>query len=350
MGTLESLTLYMGMIIMGIAAGSVKKIRRLQMRWLSGLQTVLLVFLIFFLGVKIGADDRVISSLGAIGVSAFLIAAATLAGSVIVVFCVRKIMGIDRWGRKRRKNVSDAAEICDRESVKGAADAERKTETDVRKGESDEAQKAEKSKQPQTSHKMTWMVTGSVVFGMALGHWVIPEAVAACCSSLITVGLCLILFFVGLDMGRQGNILREIRLAGPGIFVFPVAVCVGTFGAAALVSLIIPMSMKDTLAVSAGFSWSSLAPVLLADYSAAVAAVAFLSNVLRELLSVVLIPFVSAKIGYLECVAMPGAAAMDTALPVVISATDDHVTIYSLVSGAVLSFAVPILIPLITGM
>ena len=114
-------------------------------------------------------------------------------------------------------------------------------------------------------------------------------------------------------------------------------------------SLLLPLSLKDTVAASAGFGWYSLAPTLLAPYSMSVSAVAFLSNVMREILSIVTIPLVARYVGYLECVALPGAAAMDTVLPVVVGATHERITIYSFASGVILSLLVPILVPLIVA-
>ena len=113
---------------------------------------------------------------------------------------------------------------------------------------------------------------------------------------------------------------------------------------------LLPLGAKDAAAASAGLGWYSLAPTLLAPYSLSLSAVAFLSNVMREILSIVAIPFVARYVGYLECVALPGAAAMDTVLPVVIGATHERITIYSFASGVVLSLLVPILVPLIIAL
>ena len=155
---------------------------------------------------------------------------------------------------------------------------------------------------------MTKWIIGAVVGGILAGYFFVPEALAAHCGTFITVGLCLILFLVGVDMGRQGNVWRDI---------------------------------------SAGFGWYSLAPMLLSSYSATLSAVAFLSNVMREVGSILLIPIVAQRLGFIECVALPGAAAMDTVLPVVVGSTHERITIYSFVSGVILSFAVPVLVPLI---
>ena len=121
-------------------------------------------------------------------------------------------------------------------------------------------------------------------------------------------------------------------------------------GCAALAGLFLPLGIKDAMAASAGFGWYSLAPTLLAPYSLSVSAVAFLSNVMREIFSIIAIPFVAKYLGYVECAALPGAAAMDTVLPVVVGATHERIAIYSFTSGVVLSLAVPLLVPAIVAL
>ena len=183
---------------------------------------------------------------------------------------------------------------------------------------------------------MTKWIIGAVVGGILAGYFFVPEALAAHCGTFITVGLCLILFLVGVDMGRQGNVWRDIRAAGFKVLLIPVAVAVGTIGFAAVSSLFLPLTAQEAMAASAGFGWYSLAPMLLSSYSATLSAVAFLS--------ILLIPIVAQRLGFIECVALPGAAAMDTVLPVVVGSTHERITIYSFVSGVILSFAVPVLV------
>ena len=169
---------------------------------------------------------------------------------------------------------------------------------------------------------------------MAVGHFILPDALVSHCSQIIQLGLYLLLFLVGLDMGRQEGMLENIRQAGLGVLLVPVAVMVGTFAVTALAGLFLPLGPKDCVAASAGFGWYSLAPTLLAPYSLSVSATAFLSNIMHELFSIVLVPIVAHRLGYIEAVALPGATAMDTVLPVVVSATDQRMAIYSFTSGA----------------
>ena len=105
-----------------------------------------------------------------------------------------------------------------------------------------------------------------------IGAVIVPPALSAHCGTLITAGLCLILFLVGLDMGKQGNVWRDVKEAGLKVLLIPVFTAVGTLAAAAVAGLFLPMGVKDAMAASAGFGWYSLAPMLLADYSASVPA------------------------------------------------------------------------------
>ena len=64
---------------------------------------------------------------------------------------------------------------------------------------------------------------------------------------------------------------------------------------------------------------------------------------------ILLIPAISRRLGFLECVAAAGATAMDTVLPVIVRSTSRRMTIYAFVSGLVCSLLVPLLVPMIAG-
>lgn len=105
-----SLLLYIGMLVLGIAVGSRKSVRARPCRWLGRLQFVALIALIAVLGVEIGADDKVISSLGEIGLSALVITAFSLAGSVLCVSLVRRLLKLDAQGRTAAQQEAGTAQ------------------------------------------------------------------------------------------------------------------------------------------------------------------------------------------------------------------------------------------------
>lgn len=96
------LFLYLGMLALGVLVGSRKAVRARKCRWIGPVQTVALIALILILGVEIGADERVFASLSQIGLSALVITLFALAGSVACVSLVRRLLGLDRQGRRNK--------------------------------------------------------------------------------------------------------------------------------------------------------------------------------------------------------------------------------------------------------
>ena len=318
LSTLTNLAIYIALVILGAFLGSRKALRSRPLVWVGKLQFVALMILIVTLGVNLGANDEVVSSLGQIGLSALVITVLAMAGSILGLTLLRRfVLRLDRYGLPQG---SEAA--VEEETHHGG--------------------KADNS--------LTKWIVIAVVLGMLAGRFVLPAAITAHCGTVINFGLYLLLFMVGMDMGKQGTFVSDIKTAGFQVLLVPVAVCAGSLLFAAAAGLILPLGVKDSMAAASGLGWYSLAPTLLAPYSLSVSAVAFLSNVMREIFSILAIPFVARYIGYVECAALPGAAAMDTVLPVVVGATHERITIYSFTSGVVLSLAVPILVPAIVAL
>ena len=318
LSTLSNLAIYIALVVLGALLGSRSGVRSRPLVWVGKLQFVALMILIVTLGVNLGANDEVISSLGQIGLAALIITVLAMGGSIFFLTLLRRfILKLDHVG--------------------------------LPKGSSQTTGEASHSAGKADNSLTKWIVI-AVVLGMLAGRFVLPAAVTAHCGTVINFGLYLLLFMVGMDMGKQGTFVSDIKTAGFQVLLVPVFVCAGTLVFAALAGLFLPMGIKDAMAASAGMGWYSLAPTLLAPYSPMVSAVSFLSNVMREIFSILAIPFVARYVGYVECAALPGAAAMDTVLPVVVGATHERITIYSFTSGVVLSLAVPILVPAIVAL
>lgn len=197
---------------------------------------------------------------------------------------------------------------------------------------------------------MTKIVLISVVVGGTLGYLFMPDSWMGATEYVVIGGLSALLFFVGVDIGREGTAWQNLKKAGARILAFPLAVIVGTLAGAAVGSLFFSVTMPEAMAVGSGFGWYTLAPLLLDPYSAEISAMSFMYNVFREMFGIILIPVVAKRIGYIECVSLPGAAAMDVCLPIVEKSAGADMVVYSFVTGTVLSASVPILVPLFIGM
>lgn len=97
---MELITLYLGLAFVGYFVGSKIRNKNYNLKWMSKVQFVAVMLLVFTMGSRIGADEKVISSLDEIGIVAFIITIATLIGSVLMVYIARKLLKIDRVGGK----------------------------------------------------------------------------------------------------------------------------------------------------------------------------------------------------------------------------------------------------------
>jgi len=80
-------------------------------------------------------------------------------------------------------------------------------------------------------------------------------------------------------------------------------------------------------------------------HSPELGALAFLTNLFRELLAFLFVPVLSARLGMLTAIAPCGATAMDTTLPLIQRTAGPTAAVIAFLSGLVLSLVVPILIP-----
>ncbi|WP_027398627.1 lysine exporter LysO family protein [Anaerovorax odorimutans] len=197
---------------------------------------------------------------------------------------------------------------------------------------------------------MSKSIVIALLIGVLSGYLFIPDVIINHSEYMLSGGLCLLLFLVGLDIGRQDSIFKDIKKTGFKILLFPIATIIGTLVFSAIAGLLLPITVRESMAIGSGFGWYTLAPIILADYSSSISAISFLHNVMREFFSILIIPIVAQKIGYLETISLPGAAAMDVCLPIVEKTTNSNVAVYSFVSGAIISMAVPVLVPFIIGL
>jgi len=198
---------------------------------------------------------------------------------------------------------------------------------------------------------MLWMIFLSVAAGFFAGFmgW-IPAGIQPYLDRLITYGVCLIVFSVGITIGRNREVWRRIKTLGIRVLLLPASVAAGTLLGSLLVPLLIPIGFRETLAVGAGFGWYSLSGVLLMQlHSADLGALAFLSNVFRELLSFAVIPLLAWYAGPFTCIAPGGATTMDTTLPLINRFSGAENSLPAFINGLLLTICVPILIPLFIG-
>jgi|LGOV01.1.fsa_nt_gb uncharacterized membrane protein YbjE (DUF340 family) len=192
---------------------------------------------------------------------------------------------------------------------------------------------------------MTIKILLVLVAGILSGIYIIDPSFYGTTDIFLSIGLSLLLFFVGIDIGSNKKVFGQLKKMGLKIILVPVSAGLGCLAGGIATALIFNMPILEGAAVAAGFGWYSLAPILIAPYSAELSAIAFLTNVFREILAIAFISYTAKYIGYFETVALGGATSMDTTLPIISRNTDAETTVVAFVSGMIMTMSVPVLVP-----
>lgn len=297
-------------------------------RWTSVVQTAAILILIFVMGLRMGANEEVTENLASIGLISVVLTIAVMLFAMAAAALCRKMIGMDRFARLE----SMPAEPISSE------------------------ERSEKKK----GSMQTVMSVGiilSVVSGMLLGCFLVPDLLRGkltefdhLAGNVVNAGLIVLLFLIGVNIGYDGTVIENFKKVGLRIMIFPVVIILVSLGGTALCAPILGISVREALAVCAGFGWYSVAPgIILEEGLAHCAAISFLHCIMREYLSVLTVPFIAKKIGYMEAIGAAGGTAMRVCLPVIERSTRGDVAIYSFICGFVHTISVPVLVPLFAG-
>lgn len=192
------------------------------------------------------------------------------------------------------------------------------------------------------------IVSCAVIVGILLGYFT-KSYINFDISLLIQFGLYLLLFFIGIDIGKNDNILNDLKKLNRKVLFLPFITIISSLAGGAVASILLPLSMGESVAISAGMGWYSFSAIELSKVSVELGGIAFLSNIFRELLAIFSIPIIAKKIGSFESVSVAGATAMDSVLPIINKSNPAEISIISFYSGLVISIIVPILIPILVN-
>ncbi len=336
METLKLLAMYWSIMLACYFIASRLRHKAEQFGFLNKVLTVFIVALVFLMGLQMGADEEVTSSLGTIGLQAVIMTVLAVGGSILFVGFGRKIFGLSRQGVPKVMAV---------ESGSSHVSEEKKEPSEGKESSSGEL-------------LMTLLILAFVAIGMGCGYLAVPKLFAgnmdafdSLCGDLMVIGLSTLLGIIGFNMGLTGDMAKNLRGVGLSVIVIPCLAVAGSLAGGAVYGLISGLSVKEGIAISAGFGWYTLAPGLITEAGYTVAgAISFMHNVFRETLGIIGIPLFAKYIGYLESAAVPGVAAMDVCLPIVERSTRQETVVYSFLTGFLMCLTVPVLVPLIINL
>ena len=195
--------------------------------------------------------------------------------------------------------------------------------------------------------KGSLIIVSFFVLGVMMGIFdAIPSDLME--GKLSFYALCALMFFVGISVGHDTETLKSFRTLNPRVALLPVLTIIGTLAGSALVSLFLSgRSLTDCLAVGSGFGYYSLSSIFITEYKGVeLGTVALLSNILREIITLIFAPLIVRYFGKLALISSGGATTMDTTLPVIIRFSGQDYVIVSIFHGFLVDFSVPFLVVL----
>lgn len=312
-----------GVLYRKLSTGARISLTDVAARWQGRIVTWLIWLLLFLLGIEVGSNEMIVRSLPTLGVEALLLSSAATLGCCVLAWML--------WRVSKNNTVQENA----------------KKETSAEK----EGNPAEKEGLQESSlirglkvMKGSLIVVGFFVIGLLGGiekmvpSWLLDGDVSF-------VALCGLLLFVGLGIGLNPEMKKEVRSLSPRMALLPVVTIIGSWLGALLIWTVLHRTLSDCMAINSGFAYYSLSSIFITEYRGAeLGTIALLANIIREMLTLLGAPLMARWFGPLAPISAGGATTMDTTLPILSQTVGQRYIALSIYHGFVVDFTVPFLV------
>ena len=190
-----------------------------------------------------------------------------------------------------------------------------------------------------------------LILGITCGQLFFLPKTVEFFSQVADYALILLMFSVGISVGENKLLFRKMQEYNVRVLVIPIGIVIGSLLGGIAGSIALQMPLRESLCISAGMGWYSLSGVLLTDLiSAEIGTIAFLSNILREILTFLLIPVLAKYLNSYTAIAPAGATSSDTSLSILMKYTDEEAAMMAVINGVLCTSFIPILINFLYGL
>ena len=292
-------------------------------RWHGRIVTWLIWLLLFLLGIEVGSNEMIVRSLPTLGVEALLLSSAATLGCCVLAWILWRVLKNNTVQENAKKETSAEKEgnPAEKEGLQGSSLIRG---LKVMKG--------------------SLIVVGFFVIGLLGGivkmvpSWLLDGDVSF-------VALCGLLLFVGLGIGLNPEMKKEVRSLSPRMALLPVVTIIGSWLGALLIWTVLHRTLSDCMAINSGFAYYSLSSIFITEYRGAeLGTIALLANIIREMLTLLGAPLMARWFGPLAPISVGGATTMDTTLPILSQTVGQRYIALSIYHGFVVDFTVPFLV------
>lgn len=292
-------------------------------RWQGRIVTWLIWLLLFLLGIEVGSNEMIVRSLPTLGVEALLLSSAATLSCCVLAWILWRVLKNNTVQENAKKETSAEKEgnPAEKEGLQGSSLIRG---LKVMKG--------------------SLIVVGFFVIGLLGGiekmvpSWLLDGDVSF-------VALCGLLLFVGLGIGLNPEMKKEVRSLSPRMALLPVVTIIGSWLGALLIWTVLHRTLSDCMAINSGFAYYSLSSIFITEYRGAeLGTIALLANIIREMLTLLGAPLMARWFGPLAPISVGGATTMDTTLPILSQTVGQRYIALSIYHGFVVDFTVPFLV------
>ncbi len=289
------------------------------------ISTVALAFLMLSIGVGIGLDREVVSQLATIGFQCAVISLSAIGFSALfTLLCEKTVLPLSKVDfelqeKKLELHLADIKPPSDNNEIP-------KADRDV---------------------NFVWIMPVSLLLGLGMG--IIARAwLSSVFVDRIFVFFLIVLYVcVGISQGSNREVLKYLKTLGFKILWLPLAILVGSLAGGFISGIILCLPQSISMVAAGGMSFYSITGAFMTSaYGLRIGAYGFLVNVMREFFTILLMPLLI-KISLGSPIAGGAAGNMDTMLAPVTKFVGVRLGLVTLITGTILTFIVPFLLPIL---
>lgn len=271
---------------------------------------IALIVLMLVIGLNIGSSPQVMNNLGRIGLNcAVLSLGAILSSALLVCLCEKTILPLEETRKQfAREMITDDAE----------------------------------------SHysPLVILMPACIVLGIIVGYFLFPGIPSVFLDHTLTLSLILLYVGVGVSLGENKSVFQYIRKLGLRLLILPCAIFLGSVLGGLIIGLFLDIPLNYAAISTSGMGYYSLTGATMTDYYGIEAGTyGFVVNVVRDVFTILLMPLL-VKISKGSPIAAGAAGCMDTMLVPVTKAIGTELGVVALLSGTILTFIVPVWLPM----
>ena len=273
-----------------------------------------LILLMAVIGLNIGTSPQVMGNLGSIGLNCLVISLSAIIGSVILVrFAEATVMPLE----KIRLQLAD----------ENSRTAEEQSKTGF--------------------SPLIILMPACIVIGIIAGYFWLQDMSRSMLDTVLTVSLIFLYTGVGVSLGENKEVFQYIKRLGARVLFMPAAIFAGCIAGGFISGLLLGIPLSYSVISASGMGYYSLTGAFMTEtFGIEAGTYGFIVNVSRDVFTVALLPVLS-KISKGSPIASGAAGCMDTMLVPVTRAVGPELGMVALISGTVLTFVVPVWLPVI---